>query len=217
MGVSTWSLHETSMPMQMLVDQKKIDHNVFAFYLSSGGRAGSTLTLGGTDSSLHTGDFSYVPTLKTLHLLPYWLVEVTDIFVAGKSMGLGLCGLFTGCHMAVDTGSSVIAGPPKVVNSLISAIWHVAEDCSNVDSLPDITFTMNATNFDIGPDFYVLRDMDGAGKQRCRLGIESVNASTSMWVLGAPFLRKYYTVFDAEQKRVGFALAKQSTGVPLVV
>merc|ERR1712187_426752 len=120
----------------------------------------------------------------------------------------------TGCYMVVDTGTSVIAGPPSTVDQLTSKIGTVKEDCSNVDQLPVITFTFSSgwtssKEFELGPDFYVLRVKDDNGKEQCQLGIEGVNAGVPIWILGDPFLRKYYTVWDSEQNRVGFALAKQ--------
>merc|ERR1712151_579039 len=148
-------------------------------------------------------------------LLPYWLVSVKDIKIGGKSSGA--CSFLTGCESVVDTGTSVLAGPPKAINALIAKIGNVSQDCSNVDSLPVLTFTMGGKDFDLGPDFYVIRVKDDNGADQCQLGIEGVNAGVPIFILGDPFLRKYYTVWDAEQKRVGFALAKQpSNGTVLV-
>merc|ERR1740138_1872522 len=75
MGPAAAAVDKVPMPMQMLVDQKKIDHNIFAYYLASGGKTGSTLTLGGTDSSFHTGDFTYISVSAAAKLLPYWLIK----------------------------------------------------------------------------------------------------------------------------------------------
>merc|ERR1712216_649228 len=128
-------------------------------------------------------------------LLPYWLISASDIKVGGKSSGS--CNFLTGCEMVVDTGTSVLAGPPSAMNALIAKIGNVSADCSNVASLPTLSFTF------AGQDFYVIRAKDDSGKEQCQLGIEGVNAGVPIWILGDPFLRKYYTVWDAEQHRLG--------------
>lgn len=215
MGPAAAAIDHVPMPMDMLVNQSKIAHNIFAFYLSSGGKAGSVLTLGGTDSSLYTGEFSYVPLARAAKILPYWLVSASDIKVGGTSTHA--CNWLTGCYMVVDTGTSVLAGPPSAMDALIKQIGNVKADCSNVASLPTIAVTMGGKDFELGPDFYVLRAKDDSGKEQCQLGIEGVNAGAPIWILGDPFLRKYYTVWDAELKRVGFALAKPQTQDVLVV
>jgi cathepsin D len=212
MGPAKAAVDHVAMPMAKLVEQGKIQHNVFAFYLASGGRTGSTLTLGGTDSAFYTGDFSYFPVSKAASLLPYWLISAKGVKVSGASAVS--CSKLTGCYMVVDTGTSVIAGPPDAVKSLTDKIGDVAADCSNVDKLPTVTFTfssgwLSSKDFELGPDFYVLRMKDDQGKEQCQLGIQGINAGVPIWILGDPFLRKYYTVWDADQNRVGFALAKQ--------
>jgi len=214
MGPAKAAVDHVPMPMDQLVKQGKIQHNVFSFYLASGGKAGSTLTLGGTDSSFYTGEISYVPVAKAAYLLPYWLVSASDVKIAGVSTKA--CGWLTGCEMVVDTGTSILAGPPSSVNGLISKIGTVAADCSNVDKLPVITFSFAGKDFDLGPDFYVLRMSGENGQEQCQLGIQGVNAGAPIWILGDPFLRKYYTVWDKDANRVGFALAKQA-GVEIVV
>jgi saccharopepsin len=81
----------------------------------------------------------------------------------------------------------------------------VSSDCSNRDSLPTITFTISGDKFELGPEFYVL-EADG----QCQLGIEMVNPGISLFILGDPFIRKYYTVFNRKTNMVGFALANQN-------
>merc|ERR1712070_884482 len=192
--------------MDQLVAQGLIEHNIFSFYLASNESTGSTLVLGGTDEQYYTGDFTYIKTAIAAHLLPYWLISASSMKVGGKEAVK--CNFLTGCYMVVDTGTSVLAGPPSDVNELIAPIGNVSADCSNVHTLPDITFTFDGHDFVLEPSFYVIRAKDDKGVEQCQLGIEGVNAGVPIWILGDPFLRKYYTVWDSEEKRVGFAVAK---------
>merc|ERR1711957_1025921 len=185
------------------------------FFLSSGGKTGSTLSLGGPDPSFYTGDIHYVGVAKAAKLLPYWLVSASDIKIGGESSGA--CGWVLGCEMVVDTGTSLLAGPPKAVTPLLAKIGNVSEDCSNVKSLPTLTFSIGGKDFDLGPDFYVLRGKDDSGKEACQVGIQAVNVGVPIWILGDPFLRKYYTTWDAEKNQVGFATAKQPSDNVVVV
>ena len=89
--------------------------------------------------------------------------------------------------MVVDTGTSILAGPPAAVDALIKPIGNVSADCSNVHTLPTIAFTFGGKTLDLGPEFYVLRIKDDTtGKDVCQLGIEGVNAGVPIWILGDP-------------------------------
>lgn len=215
MGPPAAAIDKVPMPMDMLVQQKVITKNVFSAYLASGGKTGSVMTLGGADSSFYTGDFTYVPLAKAASVLPYWLVSAKDIKVGGKTTSA--CSWLTGCESVVDTGTSVIAGPVSTVAKITDLIGNVTADCSNVKSLPTITFSFAAGDFDLEPDFYVIRAKDEKGNDQCELGIQGVNAGAPIWILGDPFLRKYYTTWDADNKRVGFAVAKAPTENVVVV
>ena len=80
-----------------------------------------------------------------------------------------------GCLSVVDTGTSIIAGPSADVKKLTDSIGDVAKDCSGssttniyhidcvslgVDKLLTLTFQIGDNAFDVGPDFYVLREKD---------------------------------------------------------
>jgi hypothetical protein len=215
MGVPKGAVNGVPMPMQMLVDQGKIEHNVFSFYLASGGAEGSILTLGGTDSSLHTGAFHYIHLSRAMRYLPYWLISASNLKVGGY--GIGVCGWLSECEMVVDTGTSLIVGPPREVNRLVNQIGDVAEDCSNAANLPTVTFSFGGKDFDLGPEFYIMRMQDDWGEEHCMLCFQPMNTGMPLWILGDVFLRKYYTVWDYEQKRVGFAIAKHAPVDAIVV
>merc|ERR1712032_1386361 len=186
----------------------------FAYFLASAGQSGSTLTLGGTDSSFYSGDFHYTP-LSFIHkALPYWLIKATDLKIGGKSTGA--CGWgIVGCLMVVDTGTSIFAGPSKYMNPLIQQIGDVLDDCSNAMSLPTLTFRFNGKDFDLGPDFYVMRVMDSAGQEHCQLGVAPMDAGVPIFILGDPFLRKYYTVWDGSRAVSGSHWRSIQLRIPL--
>lgn len=58
MGFQSISAYGASPVFQTLVSEKQTTDPVFAFKLSS---SGAELSLGGSDSSLYTGDFAYTP------------------------------------------------------------------------------------------------------------------------------------------------------------
>ena len=55
----------------------------------------------------------------------------------------------------IDSGTSLIAGPKAIVDPLIEGIT-VAQDCSGQDSLPDLTFTIDSTDYVLKPKDYIL-------------------------------------------------------------
>lgn len=211
-GPAAAAVDQVPMPMDELVRQGKLDKNIFSFYLSSNhsespsGTGGSAIVLGGTDPRYYKGDFTYTPLSKAASTLPYWLIKADDILVGGQS--ISACNGVLGCQMVVDTGTSILAGPPNAVNALLDPIGEVHSNCSNVNTLPTITFSFNGVDFPLKPEFYVIRVTDDRGVSECELGIQGVNAGLPIWILGDPFLRQYYTVWDAEEERVGFATAK---------
>ncbi|CAJ1392342.1 unnamed protein product [Effrenium voratum] len=206
-------------PFDVMMKRKLVKQGMFSFFLStcrpasgSGGSDtcdGSRLTLGGYDQSLFSGDITWVPNTFYQKFLGYWLVKADALKVQETSLACSTPVL--GCPMVVDTGTSVIAVPPGQFAKVSQSIGAVASDCSNVKTLPVLTFTLAGKDFSLEPDFYVLRGADSNGAEECQLGIQGVSVGVpGLWILGDPFLRKYYSIFDRDQNRVGFATAKQA-------
>jgi hypothetical protein len=192
------------------MNEKVLEDNVFGFYLSSDEKPTSVLTLGGTNKDYYVGDFTYVPTQKFLGNAGYWLIHGDDIKIDGTSMG-SCKGFLSGnkCQMVVDTGTSVLTGPSKKIAPIISKIGNVTADCSNINTLPNITFTIAGKDFNLSPEFYVIKAPNTpGGPDQCQLGIISMD-QLGLWILGDPFLRAYYSVFDPVKNQVGFATAVQ--------
>mmetsp|Transcript_24136 Transcript_24136/g.58342 ORF Transcript_24136/g.58342 Transcript_24136/m.58342 type:complete len:365 (+) Transcript_24136:53-1147(+) len=182
-----------------LLDQS--DEKVFAFYLGSQAKGTkSEMLIGGTDSAHYTGDFTYTPlTSKT-----YWQFKVDSLEVGSVSE--------KNINAIADTGTSLMAGPTPVMTAINKAIGatkvpftqEYTIDCSKIDSLPTVTFQIEGKPFPLAPADYVINESG-----QCLSGFMGLDALTSreLYILGDVFLRKYYTVFDADQARVGFATA----------
>merc|ERR1711881_215537 len=73
----------------------------------------------------------------------------------------------------IDSGTSLLVGPKAIVDKLISGIT-VSKDCSGLDSLPELTFTIDAHDYILAPSDYVLK-VSELGATECLLGIQSMS------------------------------------------
>lgn len=202
LGMAWPSIAELAIPtpFQTLVDQHQLDP-VFAFYLSEESGAAGELSLGGIDSTKFTGDLVYVPVTSQT----YWETKLDSITVSGSSYS-------TTQKAILDSGTSLLAGPADEVAKLAQAsgchrrlpTGQYACLCSAVQHAPDITFTLSGNQFTLQGSDYIIN----GGSFLCILGIMGIDVPAPagpLWILGDVFMRKYYTVFDWGNARLGFA------------
>jgi len=188
------------------VAQKLVARPVFAFYLGTQGGQAGELTLGGVDSTRYTGTLQYVPlTAET-----YWQTALTSIKVGTSTTSATTCK-----RVIVDSGTSLLAGPTAEVKALAALVGaspfflnpnEFTIDCGSIASLPVITFTIGGIDFPLtGADYTI-----NAGGI-CLFAFAGVDVpSGPLWIAGDVFMRKYYTVFDYGNQRLGFAKAAAS-------
>jgi Eukaryotic aspartyl protease len=109
------SISVNGLPLifDLLYKQKLIESNSFSFYLTRvAGQNGSALVLGGVNQKYYTGEFKYYK----LKMDNYWAIAMDDIIFNGTSykVSSNLLGI-------VDTGTSVLVGPTKVVDNMTKA------------------------------------------------------------------------------------------------
>jgi phytepsin len=127
LGFDTISVDGVPPVWYTLLAQSQVAEPVFAFWLNRdpSGISGGELVLGGVDESHYTGDFTYTPITKE----GYWQFLAHDFLINGKSMGFCPAG---GCKAIADTGTSLLAGPSKIVaqiNKMINATGILESEC----------------------------------------------------------------------------------------
>ncbi|CAD7956949.1 unnamed protein product [Amoebophrya sp. A25] len=176
---------------------KTIPNGMISFALTDDGP--SSLTFGGYRKDLCASPMVWAPVTYP----SYWQIRVGDITLNNRKTNL--CPA-EGCQVAVDTGTSMLAGPTNLVQELSGRV-NVAPDCSNYASLPSIGFQVGDRVLNLRPDEYVDNDKNTF----CSMSIMALDVPPPkgpLFIFGDPFLRRFVTAFDKKKMRVGFAVAK---------
>lgn len=196
------SVNKVPTAFQNLVEQGLVEKGQFAFYLGNSRTDLGELTLGGYNTNHFTGDLTWVP----LKAATYWEINLSGLTVGTTSY------VNSDTNAIVDSGTSILTGPSDVVASIAKQLGgrEIIEGeylvSCDYDSLPNMDFNINGNTYTLTPQDYLIPDGD-----LCLLGIMGLDipAPTGpLWILGDVFMRKYYTVFDYDNKQVGFALAQ---------
>lgn len=194
LGWDSISVDGLETPFHNLIDAGAVDQQVFAFKL--GNNAVGELTIGGIDTKDFKGEINWV----NLDSETYWHIPFGGMFINGTSVTSNKAAV-------VDTGTSLIAGPKADVDAIaakVGAKKNIAGeymvDCGA--ALPDVTIAINGLKYTLSKDDYVIK----ASSTQCLFGFMGINIPASVgWILGDVFIRKYYSIFDWGNKRVGFA------------
>ena len=204
LGFDRLSVNNIVPPFYNMVNQKKIDEAVFAFYLSGeSGSDDSEVVFGGVDKDHYTGKITEIP----LRRKAYWEVDLDSISFGNETAELENTGVI------LDTGTSLIALPSDLAELLNKEIGakksyngQYTVECSARDDLPDITFALSGHDFAIGPYDYIL-EMQGSCISTF-MGMDFPAPVGPLAILGDAFLRKWYSIYDLEKGTVGLAKAK---------
>ncbi len=176
------------------VDQSDTNDKSFSFVLRANPED-SYITLPGYDETL-VGDNQF--TFHNVVEQRYYSLKLDSVAQGSNKIAS------EGYKAVIDSGTSVIVGPKSLVDPLIAGIT-VNEDCSGVENLPNLTWTIDGLDYVMTPNDYVLSVTDGTDTQ-CVLGVIGGDfpANFNYFILGDSFMRKYYSFFDKKNNRVGF-------------
>jgi len=178
--------------LDTFVDLANIDDKSFAFYLKDTSEE-SYMTIPGMD----TDGYDTIESHKVVEQ-KYWALQLNTIAQGTKKIDASKY------KAVIDSGTSLLVGPKAIVDPLISGI-AVKSDCSNLDTLPELTFTIDSTDYTLSGSEYVLQ-VQG----ECLMGIQSMAfpEGFNYFILGDVFMRKYPSYFNLNDNTVSFQVAK---------
>jgi len=176
-------------------DQVNLEDKSFSFYLHTNPEE-SHMTIPGMD----TENYGVIDTHKVVEQ-KYWALNLTGVAQGDKQIPTD------GAKGVIDSGTSLLVGPKQLVDPLIEGI-AVNQDCSGLDDLPDISFTIDSTTYSLAPSDYVLK-VSAVGQTECLLGIQSMDfpAGFNYFIMGDVFMRKYPSYFNLNDNTVSFQVA----------
>jgi hypothetical protein len=139
----------------------------------------------------------------------YWEIQMSGMSVGDNTY------VSEDVKAIVDSGTSLLTGPSEYVKDIATNLGFKAMGktgeyvgpCAAADgsAFPDFTFVLAGNKYTLQSENYLIPDGD-----QCLLGMIGLDIprpNGPLWILGDIFMRKYYTVFDVANARVGFALA----------
>ncbi|XP_024892888.1 aspartic proteinase A2-like [Temnothorax curvispinosus] len=199
MGYPALSFYKTPTVFQNMIKQHLVSRPIFSFWLNRNyedNYVGGELLLGNINPSHYMGEFTYVNVTRPR----FWQIEIDKIQVQNYNS----CS--DGCQAIVDTGFSMIGGPPEAIADIQRQIGVVDEvPCNEISDLPYINFVIGGKTLPLTGQDYMLK----VTKSLCVFAFQGVNPINGVeWILGDVFIGRYYTVFDMGNNQVGFALAR---------
>ena len=113
----------------------------------------------------------------------------------------------------IESGTSLISVSEKIRDKLYNSLQSEGKGCSlylgfiickekKLSNYPDIVFNLCGNKMTLNPIDYI-----EIFENFLLIFIQIYTGNEDLIVLGDTFMRKYYTVFDLEGKKIGFALA----------
>lgn len=201
-GVLGLAFNSLSMGYNTLIDtlksQKTINQRLFSIYLSNRDQnVYSFMTIGGYNTTKYSSENALVVNIEQdFGFWCFWMESSRfgDHFYEDYTLGL------------FDTGGSMILGPEPEVDMITSQIKEIAScymdtvlicycNKSDIGMFPNFEFYIGGQEFIVRPESYVYYK-----NNLCYVLFDY--SYDFYWVLGQPFLREYYSVFDMDQMKV---------------
>ncbi|OMJ19491.1 Pregnancy-associated glycoprotein [Smittium culicis] len=173
-GVFGLAYNKEDSVVSRILHSGNLNSMVFTFELSENYDELGELWVGELDIAKYSKNLQWIKTKNN----GKWEVEIGNISIG-------------------DGGGKVIDD----INSMIGANKDTKIiNCYTMFGLPDIIISLGTTSFSIEPKYYVRVDPNSG---TCFSTFVN-KGDDNFWVLGTSFLRKYISIFDPENDRIGF-------------
>lgn len=186
-------------PIQTAYKQGLIPEEMFSLHVEGADEPTGEVILGAIDPAHYTGEILYVPIINRWSFyLDFMSVPDSDVKYSVRSKAL------------IDSSSNVILAPAAVVQ-VVRSVFRTDVDTrtdlskfASCDNIPNETINlyMNGKSLSLSARDLVIK-LENGRRVTCYLALKT--HIEDGWILGTPFLRKYYTIFDYANKRLGFA------------
>lgn len=214
---------------QVLMIQNKVEERLFSFQLaynihrakaSDDINPGGIFTLGVLDKSQYSGDINWVEVPKRYGNtgIGYWAIPLDDMKINGHRVPLG-----NSRDAVIDTGTTLIGGPPEIVHKLYSMI-RGAQPMQNSQGY--YMFPCNAEvklTLKFGGQEYVIDEDNlnigtaGPRSSMCvgAVFVQQTGRGMPAWIVGDSFLKTVFSVYRYSPQSVGFASLKHKNAQTL--
>lgn len=181
---------------------------------------GGVLTLGGSNTTLYTGEIQFLD-MPSTGQQSYWQLQLSNVTVQGKRVNIATGNAATA---AIDTGTTLIGGPSDDVKSFWAAVpgsQSMGFEMEGYYSFPcdtevQVSLSFGGNSWPISPaDMNVGNNYGGidSGGDQCIGSIFDLGQVTSAaggdgnpnWIIGDTFLKNVYTVLRSSPPSIGFA------------
>ena len=200
-----------------LVSRGLLDQPIFSLKLPNSVSNRGDLLFGGIDPDLFLGEITTLPLVHPEYppLSNTWAVSIESItFDTQVPLHFDMP---SGSVAVLDTGWPWISLPHEIFFNVTAAVgarlfqgFVYSIPCERRQELPTMTFTLAGQNFSISAFDYTLEiDMPWLQPEPgtlCVLGLMDSDAFTvpnDTLIFSSPFLRGFYSVFDAGKREVG--------------
>jgi len=193
-------------PLTTIYQAKLLNQNLFSVYLTSSlnSNQGGSFLFGGIDSTKYKGTLNQVPLSTSASATKgMWYLDA-DAAYAGSVAVSG----YSKAPWLFDTGTSFIAVPSSFAQafhaSIPGAVFSSADQVYTVPCTGTTTFgiTFNGVNYTVPYTDYVAQNQGSCVSMVMPLG------NYEMYILGDPFLRQVYAVYDFTPGSIQIGLAE---------